>query len=607
MSKKNDLVLLASFIEQNYVLPYTHDELLELLDRIATGHMLTKSEYELLKDIIVGDDIEGEIIFTGDYNDLINKPDIPQNMVDLKDYSAIMLRINNLISALNDKDKELAEQIGDNSRFLSALEVVLSEDIKQLKELVNACQLFEGESLAVVIERIREELGWIEFLREDLDDGKMLSERNFTAIYEDILLSIEETAGGLAGYINNVIADSILSPGQPNGNGSFRLDSIGEALATKVDAVFGYGLSKNDFSDRYKGILDCVLDSKVDEDGYPIGTLQDYVLNLLERYKDELMYTVEDLMDNMYERNENDIQSIREEMRANISDMTVEIEQNKQDTLDGVAFKEGDGPTSVTIGGLAKGTVLEGRSVRDVLLEIVCPFVMPALSTSLVLSSGSSYLSRIEKVVGIEQIVANVERGSHPIKRVSFYEKIGNTYVELAQKNPSMDNYWKYYFSEGGRNGEVREITSSIPADHFMVEIEDVEGNTVRSYPPAIDIVCPVFYGTVNPDEQITDDTLLGKPELIKYNNTDCSIRYTTNGQRMLFAIPSGYGQLVEILDQNGYVITNSFERYSVQKVFRVKEVSGDVVKYNDKTINYTVFCNNPSTVNAFEITYKFS
>ena len=607
MSKKNDLILLASFIEQNYVLPYTHEELLALLEKIAYGYILSKSEYELLKNAILGDGIEGEVIFSGDYNDLINKPDIPENMSDLDDYNIIMLRINNLITALNEKDKELAEQISDNSRFLSALEVVLNEDIKRLEEIVNACQLFEGESLAVVIQRIQEELGWLDLLRNDIEEGKVLSEKNFSAIYEEILQSIQNTAGGLAGYIHNIIAESILSPGEPNGNGNYRLDSIGEALATKVDAVFGYGLSKNDFSDRYKGILDCVLNSEKNENGEPIGNLQDYVLSIIDRYKEEFMYMIDDLGDRMNEYTENQIQDIRADLNAGLLEMRQEITTNKQETLDGVAFKQGDGPTSISIGGLEKGTVLEGRSVRDVLLQIICPFVMPGLSVSYELSSSSSYLARIESIVEIEQIVATIDRGSYPIKRVSFYEKVGNTYSVIKHKDTSMNNYWKYYFSEDGRPGEVREITSSLPYDHFMVEIEDVEGNTVRAYPPAIDVVCPVFYGTLDPEVEIADGVLTGMPELIRYYGTDCTLRYTTKGQRMVFAIPSGYGQLVEILDQNGYVITNSFERASIQVSFRIKEVSGDVVKWNDKTVNYTVFYNNPSTVNAFEITYKFN
>ena len=603
MSKKNDLVLLASFIEQNYVLPYTHDELLELLERIALGHMLTKSEYDLLKSIITGDNnMDNEIIFTGDYNDLINKPDIPQKMSELNDYEAIMLRINNLIKALNEKDVELAEQISDNARFLSALEVVLGEDIKRLEEIVETCKLFEGESLADVIQRIQEELGWLNLLRDDIENGKVLSERNFTELYENILNDIYETAGGLAGYIHNIIAESILSPGQPNGNGVFRLDSIGEALATKVDAVFGYGLSKNDFSDRYKGILDCVLDCVKDEENdEPIGTLQDYIMILLDKYRDELGYMVEDLMDRMYERVENDIQEIRVDTKNKISDMLIDIEQNKQDTLDGVAFKQGDGPTSMALGGLKKGSILEGKSVRDVLLEILCPFVAPSLSMSLVLKDGSNFLERIEKTVDIHYISANIDRGSYPIARISFYEKVGNTYLEIKQKDPSMNNYDKYYFSENGRPKEVRQITSSLPAEHFMIEVADIEGNTARAYSQAINIVCPIFYGAVNPNEEINDDILLGKPELLKYYGSECSIKYTTQGQRMMIAIPSGYGQLVEILDQNGYIITNSFERYSVQKVFTVKETrvrevvgSADGVKYPElklgKIIYYTIY-----------------
>ena len=601
MSKKNDLFLLAQFIEQNYVLPYTHEELLELLERIAMGHVLSNSEYELFKDVILGDNIDGEIIFTGDYNDLINKPNIPENMSDLKDYSTIMLRINQLILALDEKDKELAEQISDNSRFLSALEVVLGEDIKRLEELVRACQLFEGESLDNVIQNIKEELGWLELLKDDLAEGKRLSDRNFTAMYENVLESILSTAGGLAGYINNVIAESILDPGLPNGNGSNRLDSIGEALATKVDYVFGMGLSQHDFSDKYKDILDCILRSKQNDAGEDIGNLEDYVMIILDRYKDEFGAMIDDLGDRMNEYTENQIQDMKETLFTGLSEMRQDIDQNKQETLDGVSFKQGDGPVTISIGGLAKGTKLEGRSVRDVLLEIICPFVNATLDLEVELSSNSSFLSRIEHVVEVKRLIAHIERGSYPIKRVSFYVYTGSDYKELATRDTSMYQYYVYNFPD------VEEFTSSVDEGHFMVEIEDIEGNTIQAVSQPISIVCPVFYGVIKDNVEITEEVLRSQIEIINYYGTDCSIRYTTGNERMLFAIPSGYGQLVEILDQNGYVVTNSFERYNVQLTFQVKEVFQDVIKINNKTVNYTVFCNNPSTVNAFEITYKFN
>ena len=600
MPKKNDLFLLAEFIEQNYVLPYTHEELLDLLERIATGHILSNSEYELFKNTILGDNIDGEIIFTGDYNDLINKPDIPENMTDLKDYSAIMSRINQLISALDEKDKELTEQVSDNSRFLSALEIVLNKDIKRLEELIKACQLFEGESLNDVILSIQSELGWLEFLKEDISNGKALSDRNFTEIYESVLESIISTAGGLAGYIRNIIAESIVDPGLPNGNGSNRLDSIGEALATKVDYVFGMGLSQHNFSDKYKNILDCVLYSKKNEAGELIGSLEDYIMIILDRYEEEFGAMIEDLGDRMNEYTENQIQDMKETLFTGLSEMRQDIDQNKQETLDGVSFKEGDGPVTISIGGIEKGSLLEGRTVRDVLLEILCPFVDTTISLEIELSSKSSFLSRIEDVVEVKRLIANIERGSYPIKRISFYVHTGSQYKELITRDTSMSQYYIYNFPD------IEEYTSSLEEGHYMVEIEDIEGNISQAYSQPIEVVCPVFYGVIGNNVGITEELLKAQVELLRYYGTTCSIKYTTNNQRMLFAIPSGYGDLVEILDQNGYIITNSFERYSVQLTFKIKELFQGVLVTNKKTVNYTVFCNNPSTVNTFEITYKF-
>lgn len=600
MPKKNDLFLLAEFIEQNYVLPYTHEELLDLLERIATGHILSNSEYELFKNTILGDNIDGEIIFTGDYNDLINKPNIPENMTDLKDYSAIMSRINQLISALDEKDKELTEQVSDNSRFLSALEIVLNKDIKRLEELIKACQLFEGESLNDVILSIQSELGWLEFLKEDISNGKALSDRNFTEIYESVLESIISTAGGLAGYIRNIIAESIVDPGLPNGNGSNRLDSIGEALATKVDYVFGMGLSQHNFSDKYKNILDCVLYSKKNEAGELIGSLEDYIMIILDRYEEEFGAMIEDLGDRMNEYTENQIQDMKETLFTGLSEMRQDIDQNKQETLDGVSFKEGDGPVTISIGGIEKGSLLEGRTVRDVLLEILCPFVDTTISLEIELSSKSSFLSRIEDVVEVKRLIANIERGSYPIKRISFYVHTGSQYKELITRDTSMSQYYIYNFPD------IEEYTSSLEEGHYMVEIEDIEGNISQAYSQPIEVVCPVFYGVIGNNVGITEELLKAQVELLRYYGTTCSIKYTTNNQRMLFAIPSGYGDLVEILDQNGYIITNSFERYSVQLTFKIKELFQGVLVTNKKTVNYTVFCNNPSTVNTFEITYKF-
>jgi superfamily I DNA/RNA helicase len=147
----------------------------------------------------------GDVLFSGDYLDLINKPFILTKLADLQDYPAVFGRINTMINSLSEKDKEILEGMSDLSRFLSAIEVTFNQDINKLNKLIEACQLFEGESLNDVITNIREELGWLDMIREDIGEGKVLSEKDFTAVYEEILKSINETEEGLIGIIKQAI------------------------------------------------------------------------------------------------------------------------------------------------------------------------------------------------------------------------------------------------------------------------------------------------------------------------------------------------------------------------------------------------------------------
>ena len=589
-----DLMFLAEFLEQFYILPYTHDELLEILARIKNGYFLTQSEYETLKSIILGDgNIEGDFLFSGDYKDLINKPYIPKRLSDMADYQTFMAVINNTWAALRDKDAELEERITDNARFVSALEVVLSQDIQRLEKLIDACKLFEGENLDDVIANIRGELGWLEIIRDDIEKGKVLSEKDFTAAYEEILKSINETTEGLTGYIKKVIAESIVDPGLPNGNGTFRLDSIGEALATKVDKVYGYGLSQNDFENKYKEMLDEVLNR--DTNGH--GTLQDYIIEIVNRYEEEFQYMINDLGDRMVEYTENEIQAMKKYMSDELNEMRDDMEATKQETLFGVTFKEGDGPASVALGGLKKGTILEGRSIREVLLDMLCPFVAPSASATLELSPHCDYLARIGDVVEIRGIKVSIDKGSLPVNRVIFKQKKGSGYEVLGAYDNSVTGHWF---------PEILELTKSIDSDYFIVEIQDTEGNSYTANTQAINIVYPIFYGAIGENEEPTTELVDGMAEILRYSGTDCTLRYTTNNERMVFAIPQGYGIVADIFDQNGYIITKSFKTKTITMSFEVKEVAGDTIQTNIYKQNYFVYYNNPSTVTGFEITYKF-
>lgn len=612
MSKKNDLVLLSQFIEQNYVIPYTHDELLDLLERIARGHILSEKEYELFRKVILGDvDVNGESVFSGDYNDLINKPDIPKNMADLKDYYSLMARFNQLFSALEEKDKELSEQVSSNASFLSALEVVLYNDVEEIKKLVEACTLLDGESLSNVIQSIKEELGWLDLLRTDIQIGKVLSERDFKAIYDDVLKSITDTVGGLTGYINNVILTSIVDPGKPNTDGNVRLDSIGEALAQKVDKVYGYGLSENDFSNKYKSILDIVI-NHTDASGEGDGSLRTYIEHIIDFKVDEFGVIINNLEVQIREKTENQIQELEEYLAKETQEMKDTINQYRQDTLDGVAFVLGDGPASVSIGGFKKGDKLEGLTVRDALIRMLCPFVEPAINARLVLNKDQT-IFRIEEIIQVRKIVADIDTGSLPIRRVSFYRSTGGGYEKLADQNNYQSNYKIFNFPD------LEEYSETIESGHFMIEVETLKGEEgeeyiFKAYTPEITVVCPIFSGVIDEKAEITEQLLKGQKndannkmkEILSSYWQDHTVRYDTKSQRMLFAIPKGYGSLSRIVDQNGYDITSSFEICTVPVTFKMNKVFNGIISTIEKEVEYTVFYGIPSTVHDFEVTYRF-
>lgn len=600
---EKDLKLLAEFFQDYYNIGYTHEEFIALLAKIKDGYVLSKSEYALFKEIIFNDssdNSDGDInidnddnLFSGDYNDLINCPDIPSNLEDLAGYSDFITKINSEWAAIKKASDSLADRVNAVSLFVKNIEVVVKNKIEDLEELVNTCTLFEGESLENVISAINDELGWLRLIRDDIEIGKTLSERNFTEEYEDILKSIIGNAEGLDGYIKNIIAESIIDPGQPNDNTTYRLDSIGEALSTKVDKMYGYGLSEHDFSGQYKEMLDSILG--VDGKGTIIDHINNVVINNLGDISSRLESSIQE--------NKNYVNSELDKISDQIADrldaMDEKIENAEISLQDGIYFTEHEGPASISLGGLSKGTELKGRNVHDVLLEILCPFVPTKATASLILSDNSSYLSQIGTTVVIKGISVDIERGSFPIAKVIFKKRVGNTYETLGAYNYAQTTHWIT---------DTYEVTQSIDSSYFIVEIEDTDGNRITCPTQAIDIIYPTYYGAINSGVTITASHVQSLTSTLIRPGVSTKFKFSTQGQRMTFAIPQTSGMVSEIYDQNGYLITNSFDVKELTLYFQVKEYIGNTTNTQMKTYQqkYYVYSSNPNTVSSFEVSIKF-
>ena len=610
MSTDKNVELLATIIDKyceccdpTYELPYTHQELVDILYRVKHGHVLTSEEYLNLRMLLFdkGDDdnnTSGEVLFSGNYIDLKNKPFIPTKMIQLQDYNDIMNQLNKRMDELSEKDNELQEAIDINSNFVKAAEMIIDDGLKELEELIQACQLFEGEELSNVIKGILGELTWIETIRDDIIDGKVLSERDFTAEYDEFLSSIINGPDGLRGYINDVIAESIVDPGIPNNDeyNNTRLDSIGEALSKKVNVENGMGLSHNDFDNTYKNVIDDILSYTPKENQ---THLQACIEQQVQNSVNEVTAKIDIAVENIYNESQNNMEAMREEIKKAKTDINAELETFENEVFETSMFYKGDGPTSITVGGLTKNSVLENKSVREILLDILCPFVAPSISAELVLahpgSNGNLY--KVGTIVEIKSIKAYTEKGSLPINRLIFKQKIGNIYSVLAVQKPGET---EYFFKDNF------DLTSSIDSNYFVVDAEDVDGNITTGTTSSIEFVYPIYYGSFDIGKSINENNVCSLQELLKRNGSNCSVKYTTQNQRMIFAVPTSYGNLSSIIDQNGYVITNSFDSELISIHFSVMTRTKNSYRASDIVQQYRVYYSTPNTVQQFEVSFNF-
>ena len=74
----------------------------------------------------------------------------------------------------------------------------------------------------------------------------------------------------------------------------------------------------------------------------------------------------------------------------------------------------------------------------------------------------------------------------------------------------------------------------------------------------------------------------------------------------MVLALPATYGGIAHIFDQNGYVITNSFDVKQITMYFEVKEKVGDSYQINRYPKTYYIYYSNTNTVKDFKITFTF-
>lgn len=236
--------------------------------------------------------------------------------------------------------------------------------------------------------------------------------------------------------------------------------------------------------------------------------------------------------------------------------------------------------TTVAVGGIAKGTSLNGLDVKTVIENIFFPYVafsMGNMSTSP--SAGGVYEKG--KSVTLNSVTVPITMGSKSLTNITLYDSDGTTV--LAEKTSGITT--SNTFSNLGKS-----IGSKVTFKATATDGTTSLSKTISVYT----FVDPYFYGALDQGYELNTDTVTGgtKQVVSKGNKT---YSFTTNAQHPYIAFPSSYGNLKSILDGNNFENIDSFTKYTVN----IAVASG--------TVSYNVYVqNNAPTLNGFSYTFKF-
>ena len=511
-----------------YSLSYSHNEIEQLLRKIASGNVLKADDYDKLINIIGLDNIS---TFSGNYNDLENTPNIPYWTSDLKDDLNLAKRdyvdreidivYDRLVSLINEYENEnegiFANQ-SDIDKKLEEIEVNLKSYINQ------QIRLLPIDSFATKTE-----------LRTDL-----LSKSDVGHTHK--ITDITELQKALTTF-------------------EVRFNLLDKEYASKI----------NEHIHDNKEALDMITKGQVEKWNAYDDKVQEFLTRIdgiretTEAQIDVVLKTVDDQMD--------DVRSEHNELLGRLFE------------LEELRFKtEKDLITTQTVGGLDKGTNIQGLNIHSLLERILLPDIKP--EATMTLNPNKTIYEKGETAT-IKNITVDITLGSNPIKIVKLF---ANGKQVQSQTPIETEGTASVVF-------ELNDpIKSSIKEGYYRVHVEDEKGYYITIDSKAINFYYPSYYGVTSENitlDKLTENLIKGMKKKVEAKG-DKSYTYTTEQQHMVYAYPKSYGELASIVDTSGFNVTGTFER----KVISINTIDGPQ--------DYYVYMNNANTNTNFKMTFKF-
>lgn len=246
-------------------------------------------------------------------------------------------------------------------------------------------------------------------------------------------------------------------------------------------------------------------------------------------------------------------------------------------------------PMPQAVGGYDVGTTFDNVSFKDLMDGLLYPYQTPSFSSFYILNQSTTLECGVV-VNGVNRVFNwNITNPNNVVQNSITIKNYTNNIVIGTNLN-----------NDGSEVLSFSSITKTVTGSTHVWQIQAYNTkNQVFSKNYTITWYDPFYYGVGEKDLNAIQIQQLTKQVVSKSNKT---YSFSPNNQVYYFAYPSSYGNLVSILDTNGFEILNDFS-------FRTVQFSSNPPYFNNSTIvNYNVYeFNNYTTQTNFSITFKFS
>ena len=209
-------------------------------------------------------------------------------------------------------------------------------------------------------------------------------------------------------------------------------------------------------------------------------------------------------------------------------------------------------PTPQAIGGIPKGTTFDNKPIKEILGQLLYPYVAFSASISMYPKNGGVVKTQNNQTV--TGCTVSITKGSAEITKIEV--KYGNSVKATKTSNIGTSNTFTF--------DSAITITSSSSSKNLTAVVTDETGASKTATSSSFTFVDPYYYGvTTKAASELTINDILSMTEDVKTKGSK-SYSYTMNQQRAVIAYPASYGNLSSIKDANNFEVLDTFNKVTI-------------------------------------------